>query len=164
MSTSYVQFRGYGFWCSDTLLEIFAYLVGSELRAASPGSLGGYGVELMEKAQAGLVGCFDLRLDALTEQHLALLEESSVAVLSRAEVEPFRLSAGELNRLRLGTFSSDVPVVLVAALVHMLKELLHGRWSFDASDEEALPSYWMKSMQRRLYEKHAATLDGFTEK
>lgn len=146
MSSSYIEFRGCGFWCPDPLLEVFSYLVGNELRAASLDSMSDYGVALMNKAQAGLVGCLDLELDSLTEQELALLEESSVVALSRVEVEPFRLSAIELNRLRLshGGFSYDIPVVLLAALVHRIKELLHGRWVFDASDDEALPSYWMK--------------------
>jgi hypothetical protein len=143
MSTSYVEFHGNGFWCPDTLLEVFACLVGSELQADSPGSLASYGVELAGKARAGLVGCFDLRLDSLSKQHLARLEETSVAILIKIEGEPSLLSAGELNKLRVGRFDSDIPVRQLAALVHVVRELLHERWNFDAADTQALPSRWL---------------------
>ena len=75
MSNSYIQFQGHGFWCPDSLLEVFAYLVGSELRPTSRNLLGNYGAELVEKAREAT---------AMKANPIALTREELGEILERA--------------------------------------------------------------------------------
>ena len=146
MSTSLVHKNGYGFWCPDWLLEVFAHSVGTVLLSHPDEGAQELGVELVGKSTAGLVGCLDLGLDLLTPDQETLVQEAVREVEQGAHRCPERLSSECLNGLGLSTrFSDGIQAVHWSRICDAVVMLLMGKWRATAGDQEAAADRWLYS-------------------
>ncbi|MCA8830059.1 hypothetical protein [Hymenobacter pini] len=77
MATSFIEFRNFGFWCEDSLLETWLSYFLQQIDEAD--STDDWLLQLKQQwqfqATAGLVGCIDLELDdfADSQEHIFVL-------------------------------------------------------------------------------------------
>jgi hypothetical protein len=146
MATSFIEFKGRGFWSPDALLEIWLYRLSKLMRASPDAAARAYAEHARIQATVGMHGCINLGLDELDEAVRASLEDYANRIDDEIIADPSLVSAATLNALSLGgdgTFMRDVPPQNVLALSRMIVALVSQRWPHTASDEEALHSSWL---------------------
>lgn len=152
MATSFVELDGRGFWCHDSLLEIWAHLMSEVLGDAGTQSLAEYGDYLHLQATAGFRGCIDLRFDDFDAEGREEIVRQAACLLARLRMEPGLLTARHLNELGLGGGEieyTDVPIEYLQALTKHMVMLVRGEWPWGAGDKESLPGQWLDDERTR---------------
>lgn len=141
LSTSFVSRAGRGFWCPDWVLEVLAFHLGGRLiREPWAAALG---AEYLEKAAAGLSGCFDLRLDDLSVAEASRLRDVVLALERDVREDPNLLTAEVLNSRVYTRFGGDVEPDPICRAGEALQMVLAGTWTWRVRDQEALPAWWL---------------------
>lgn len=132
MASSFVEYRGYGFWASDGLLQIWLYFLTKKINLSENNAvwLNEAGEEWAIQAQGVCTGCIYVGLDEYitTPERNQTLIAVSYEAIDTLRVYGFVLKKEKLNGLELGTnvWTVDVPVKELVQLAEKFITLLQG--------------------------------------
>ncbi len=147
MGTSFTAFQGRGFWASDSSLEVWLYLLASEINSMLdvPDWLAQAQDEWLMMAQVGLVGSIHADLDGLltTPQKKEQVIKLAQQTITSLEAHGPLLSQERLNAMNTGGsgsyFTRDVETDLFLQIGKAFVSLLKGELSTDSSTSPTLP-------------------------
>ena len=134
MGSSFVEYRGRGFWVGDSRLEVWLYLLATEIdrRSDDPDWLASARDHWYEQATVGFVGCINADLDQIAASDARredLINLSEAAVL-RLEARGESIGRDELNAMGTGSpgseFLADMPTDALSAVGERFIQLLKG--------------------------------------
>jgi|RhiMetdeSRZDD1v2_1073273.scaffolds.fasta_scaffold1058722_2 hypothetical protein len=146
MGSSYTEFQGNGFWCRDTALEIWLYLLVQEIdrHKPLPEWLAAARDHWYACATVGFSGCINADLDSLLSDGeqvntaVALAHEALHSLKQKGSVLPRTL----LNDLPIGgtdsPFTRDAETLTLRQVGEAFVDLLRGEWHTSASDSPML--------------------------
>jgi hypothetical protein len=147
MSKSFTEFRGYGFWAQDSALEVWLYVLASEIGKSTdqPDWLRSARKDWHLKATVGFMGWICANLD----EHLTSTDRLDVTVrLSNQALAWFHeqgplISAEVLNSFRVGGegayFTRDVETDNFIRVGETFVQLLEGKLKTDATTSPVFP-------------------------
>jgi hypothetical protein len=141
MGSSFTSFRDHGFWTRDASLELWLYLLATEVRRLDnpPAWLREAADDWTTQATTGLTGCVSAGLDdyASTPERVAVILSLSTSALDSLRARGTILSVAWLNSLGLGGpdsyFTVDVPAEVFLRTGETFIQLLRGEISWTAS-------------------------------
>jgi hypothetical protein len=141
MGSSFTSFHGRGFWTRDASLELWLYLLASEVRRLNdaPAWLHEAADDWITQATVGMTGCVSAGLDdyASTRDQVEVLLSLSDAALASLRGRGTMLSMVWLNSLGLGRpgsyFTADVPADTFVRAGEAFIQLLRGEITWTAS-------------------------------
>jgi len=146
MGTSFTTFQGKGFWANDGILEVWLYLLASEINSILdvPDWLAQAQDEWLMMAQIGLTGSIHANLDGLLttpqkkEQVIKLAQQTTTSLEAYGPL----LSPEMLNAMDIGGtgsyFTRDVETDLFLQIGRAFVSLLKGELSTDSSTSPTL--------------------------
>lgn len=169
MASSFVEYKKYGFWSPDGLLQIWLYFLTQKIDAHKDNAvwLNEVSKEWAIQAQGVCSGCIYVGLDEYitTPKQKQTLINLSNEVIETLPTNGRFLSKEELNRPELGagagtTWTVDVPISELVDLGNQFVKLLRGELQSTAASPAAFDS--IKTTQRFLQE-HCADAEDINE-
>lgn len=143
MGTSFSEYKNYGFWSNDGLLEIVLFLIHRELKNLS--SQEKFLLDIIEKlhiaSTAGFVGCIPNHIDKFdTPEKLNYLRQALLKVIAGLKTETY-LTVDSLNESQVGGGGQWQMVPMKGALgtAELMLKLIDGELKTDASSKI---DYW----------------------
>jgi hypothetical protein len=141
MGTSFIDFKGYGFWTRDAGLELWLYLLVQEINSLTspPDWLKEAQDHWLTQATVGFIGWIHPQLDdfLVSQDRTDLIITLSERALKWLNEQGEYLSRTYLNTLGLGgkrsSWTADVEVEVFAQIGRKFIELLKGDVNTDAS-------------------------------
>lgn len=141
MGSSFTSFHDHGFWTRDASLELWLYLLSTEIRRLdrAPTWLREAADAWTTQATIGMTGCVSAGLDdyASTPDRVSTLLSLSDAALASLRARGPVLSMAWLNSLGLGGpgshFSADLPAEVFIRTGEAFIQLLRGEITWTAS-------------------------------
>lgn len=148
MTKSFASIGDAGFWCNDDLMEIWTYLLATEIETHPDHypRLVVYAPHLRRQATLGaFAGWMHLELDDLDHAQRADLVAATHAVRQRIDAQPELLTPASLNSWQLGAgdvhFRKPVDAAYLQELARVFVALLEERWPHTVGDAEASDWY-----------------------
>jgi hypothetical protein len=147
MGTSFVEFNKYGFWASDSLLELWLYFLSDEVKKYPnpPDWLKKASENWRLQSMGTGTGSVYIGLDEYidTSSRGELLRTLCLEAAKTIKGFGDHISAKTLNTLNVGSnWGKDVPVNDLLKLAVQFMRLLDGKLTSTASSPEALPNFW----------------------
>jgi hypothetical protein len=141
MGSSFTSFRDCGFWARDTSLELWLYLLATEVRGLdeAPDWLRAAADDWTVQATVGMTGCVSASLDdyASTPERVAVLVSLSKSALAALRARGDILPMAWLNSLGLGgpgsSFTGDAAADTFLRAGETFIKLLRGELTWTAS-------------------------------
>ena len=141
MATSYVAFRRFGFWCNDSVLEVWLlyFLEVLDQEGNLPGWLQKLHLDWEVQATVGFVGCIDLLLDevATDESRIAILldlsNQTNHLLASHGEFIPAEVLNQRQYQPDGVTWTAAVDTAIFLKVGQLLSRLLEGKLQTTAS-------------------------------
>jgi len=146
VGSSFIEYRGTGFWSRDASIELWLYLLAQEVRQldSPPEWLRAAAEDWHLQATVGMGGCVSAGLDehAPTPEHVALILQLAERALAGLRGRGDVLPSAWLNSLGLGgpgaTFVRDCPTEVFTRVGETFIRLLHGEVTWDAATSPVL--------------------------
>jgi hypothetical protein len=141
MGSSFTSFHEHGFWARDASLELWLYLLATEVRGLdeAPGWLREAADDWTIQATVGMMGCVSAGLDdyATTPERVVVLLSLSESALASLRARGSILPMAWLNSLGLGGpgsyFTADAPADIFLRTGETFVKLLRGEITWTAS-------------------------------